>query len=134
MKTIIAQTEFYKIEVDTTKNRAYLQIIGFWRDYETVKEYPSQWQKAVPLLEKGFTLLVDLTQMRTTNAQIEELHIEAQKIVKEAGVAMVAEVLSEDFFLALQTEMLLQKSGMPANKFNNTEAAEAYLEAFIAKK
>ncbi len=47
MTTSIAQTPQYKLSVSKAKNRAYLTIIGFWRNPEEVSEYIADWKKAV---------------------------------------------------------------------------------------
>ncbi len=45
MKTI-AKTAYYSIAVDTTKNRIYLTIIGFWKSPEIVPAYVEDMKKA----------------------------------------------------------------------------------------
>jgi hypothetical protein len=44
------------IEIAPEKNRAYLKIIGFWRNAEAVPNYIADWKKALDGLKKDFTL------------------------------------------------------------------------------
>ncbi len=55
----IAQTNCYKIEIDKTKNRLYLKVIGFWNDFSVVSNYPDNIKKAGQELTPGFTVLAD---------------------------------------------------------------------------
>lgn len=64
MKTIIAQNPQYEISVVIPKNRAYLKIIGFWRNPEQVSSYLDDWEKAIAILRPGFTLLADVREMK----------------------------------------------------------------------
>ena len=92
----INNTKQYVISVSPEKNRAYLKIIGFWRGPEVVPDYIKDWTKAMSLLNKGFTLLTDASEMKTHPASVRPLHEQAQALLLKAGVSKVAEVLKDD--------------------------------------
>src|SRR5688572_23707009 len=95
-KVKINENKHYTIHISTEKNRAYLKIIGFWRNTEIVPEYLSDWTKAVSKLKKGFALVTDATEMKTHPQELRKLHEQAQAILLKAGVSKVAEIIKDD--------------------------------------
>lgn len=128
MKTSIAENKLYHIHISKEKNRAYLKIIGFWRNPEAVPEYISDWRKSVSLLKKGFTLLTDASEMKTHPQEMRKVHEEAQKLVMEAGLTKVAEVIPNDI-TEYQLDSIAQSNGFPKKSFRSLEEAEKWLDA-----
>lgn len=127
MTSTIAQTPQYKISVDKGKNRAYLTIVGFWRNPEEVPNYVSDWKKAVTMLRPGFTLLTDVREMKIHPASVRDVHEEAQKLLVNAGVRKVAE-LHADKVAEMQLDGVSKDSKMPKQNFSDPKEAELWLD------
>lgn len=124
----INDTKQYKISVSPEKNRAYLKIIGFWRSPEVVPEYLKDWTKATSLLNKGFTLLTDASEMKTHPQELRKLHEQAQAILLKAGVSKVAEVLKDDV-TEMQLNAVAKATQFPKQNFRSAEEAEKWLDS-----
>lgn len=127
MTTSIAQTPQYRLSVSKAKNRAYLTIIGFWRNSEEVSEYINDWKKAVAALNPGFTLLTDAREMKIHPVSVRELHEEAQALIVRAGVRKVAE-LQADKVAEMQLDGVSKETKMPKQNFNDPVKAEQWLD------
>lgn len=123
----IAQTPQYELAVSTAKNRAYLKIIGFWRDPEQVPDYINDWKKTVAGLKPGFTLLTDAREMKIHPGAVRALHEEAQNLIIEAGVKRVAE-LQKNKPAEMQLDGVSKETKMPKRNFNDQEEAEHWLD------
>lgn len=128
MKKTIVQNKFYELYISETKNRAYLKIIGFWRNPETVPEYLSDWEKTLTQLKKGFTLLTDASEMKTHPQEMRKVHENAQKMVMDAGLTKVAEVIPNDI-TEYQLDSIAQTNGFPKRTFRTVEDAEKWLDS-----
>lgn len=123
----INDNKYYKIAVSPEKNRAYLKILGFWRNAEAVPDYLKDWTKATSLLNKGFTLLTDASEMKTHPADVRKLHEQAQAILLKAGVSKVAEVLKDDV-AEMQLDAVAKTTQFPKKNFRKPEDAEKWLD------
>jgi hypothetical protein len=127
MPTVINDTKFYRISVATEKNRAYLKILGFWRNAEAVPDYLKDWAKAASMLKKGFTLLTDASEMKTHPSDVRKLHEQAQAMILKAGVSKVAEVLKDDV-AEMQLDAVAKTTQFPKRNFRTAEEAEKWLD------
>lgn len=127
MTTSIAQTPQYKLSVSKAKNRAYLNIIGFWRNPEEVSEYVNDWKKTIAALSPGFTLLTDVREMKIHPASVRGLHEEAQTLIVKAGVRKVAEIQA-DKITEMQLDGVSKDTKMPKKNFNDPAKAEQWLD------
>lgn len=123
----INDTKYYKISIAPEKNRAYLKILGFWRNTEAVPDYLKDWNKAVSLLSKGFTLLTDASEMKTHPQDVRKLHEQAQAILLKGGVSKVAEVLKDDV-AEMQLDAVAKTTQFPKKNFRTAEDAEKWLD------
>lgn len=127
MKRTIRQHKFYEMAVDPSINRFYLRILGFWRSKEEVSGYLPDLEKALSEIQPGFTLLTDLSEMKTHPAEVQELHLQAQALLLRKGLRQTAEVYASSF-VQFQTSAISKKSTMPSRQFESHEAAEGYLD------
>lgn len=125
---IIAQTPQYELSVSQAKNRAYLRIIGFWRNTDQVPEYIADWKKAVAALKPGFTLVTDAREMKIHPAAVRKLHEEAQTLIIKAGVKSVAEI-QLDKIAEMQLDGVSKDTAMPKKNFNDPKEAELWLDS-----
>lgn len=124
----ISNNKYYSISVSPEKNRAYLKIIGFWRNAEAVPDYLKHWTTAVSKLKKGFTLLTDASEMKTHPKDVVKLHEQAQAILLKAGVVKVAEILRNDDLAEMQLNAVAKTTQFPKQNFKSAEEAEAWLD------
>ena len=123
----INDTRFYRISVSPEKNRAYLKILGFWRSTEVVPDYLNDWNKAMSMLKKGFTLLTDASEMKTHPQDVRKLHEQAQAIILKAGVSKVAEVLKDDV-AEMQLDAVAKTTQFPKKNFKTAVDGEKWLD------
>ncbi len=124
----INETRQYTIFILPEKNRAYLKIIGFWRNPEAVPDYLKDWTKATTLLTKGFTLLTDASEMKTHPQELRKLHEQAQALLLKAGVSKVAEILKDDV-AEMQLDAVAKTTQFPKKNFRSAEEAERWLDS-----
>ena len=125
---IVRNNQYYKLEVSVEKNRAYLTILGFWKNAGVVPDYLDDWNKATSLLQKGFTVLTDASAMKTHPQDVRALHEQAQAIILKGGVSKVAEVLENDV-TEMQLNAVARDTKIPKKNFRSVEDAELWLEA-----
>lgn len=130
---IIAQTPQYELSVSTSKNRAYLRIIGFWRNPEQVPNYLEDWVKAVAALKPCFTLVTDAREMKIHPAAVRVLHEKAQAYIIKAGLFKVAEIQA-DKITELQLDGVSQDTSMPKRNFNDPVEAEQWLDSISVQE
>ena len=128
MKSLIAKTNYYSIEVDKGNNRAYLGIFGYCKSTDAVPNLLNDVEKAASQLGNGFTLLTDVSQMKTHPQDVSALHIESQKIWVKNGLAKTAEVLPNSAVDRMALGHRSRTSGMTAKGFEDIQKAEAWLD------
>ena len=126
--TEIAKTNKYSVSVDSNKNRMYLTVVGFWASPSDVPNYIDDVKKASAAVTKGFTILTDLTQMKTPAPELGPIHEQAQKSLINAGLKKTAEILSDDAIAKMVMDRYSKASGMEKMVFNNKHDAEAWLD------
>jgi hypothetical protein len=125
--TTIASNKHYIIGISREKNRAYLKIIGFWRNPEAVPDYIADWTRAISALKKEFTLLTDASEMKTHPQEVRKLHEQAQALLLKAGIRKVAEILKDDV-TEMQLDSVAKTTQFPKKNFRDRETAELWLD------
>lgn len=125
-KILIAENKHYTLAVAQDKNRAYLKIIGYWRNVDAVPEYLNDWKKTLEKLKNGFTLLTDASEMKTHPQDVRKLHEQAQALVLKMNVSKVAEIIADDI-TEMQLDSVAKTTQFPKKNFNNIDAAEKWL-------
>ncbi|WP_162054056.1 hypothetical protein [Pontibacter pamirensis] len=126
-KIVVAQNQCYELLYDSVKNRIYFIIKGFWKNKEAVPHYLDDIQKALKLAKPGFNLLSDLRTMITHPQRLCRLHIEAQTLLRKAGLVRVASVEPVDRIATLQLKEIMSESQLPLRCFTSCKEAEAWL-------
>lgn len=127
MRQVIYENQQYQIGIDKDKNRAFITIIGFWRNPEEVSEYLPDLDRALQQLQPDFTLLTDLSQMKPHPQALNPVHLAAQQLLLSRGLTQTAEVISSSI-VQFQTDLLSKQSSMPLRQFKSLEQASAYLD------
>jgi len=125
---VIAENEYYSIIVDEIKNRVYLTIVGFWEDMDVVPNFISDMTKASQSVSRGFTVLVDITQMKPPPKKVGEMHMKAQGIFLGAGLVKTAELLPANVIAKMAVDRYSRESGMQKGSFSSREEAEKWLD------
>lgn len=126
-KIVVAYNESYELLYDSVKNRIYFIIKGFWKNKEAVPNYLKDMQEALKLAKPGFSLLSDLRTMITHPQRLCNLHVEAQTLLKSAGLVKVASVEPVDHIATLQLKEIMSKSKLPLRRFTSCKEAEEWL-------
>lgn len=129
MRTLVAKTEFYTIETDVAKNRAYLTFTGFCNKADEISCYLEDVTKAAQQLKTGFTLLTNATEFKTPPAEVAALHEKSQRIWMEKGLSKTAEILSESALTQMTLNRFSKSTGMTKKEFLQRQAAEAWLDS-----
>ncbi len=130
MKQVVFENKHYQIGLDKDKNRAYITIVGFWRSPQDVEDYVRHLDQVLLQLQPGFTLLTDLTEMKTHPQVINPIHLAAQQLLLDRGLTQTAEVVSSSI-VQFQTESLSKQSAMPLRQYVSPQEAEAYLDTLL---
>ncbi len=125
----ISKTDFYSINIDPGKNRAYLTFTGFCKSPGDMPNFLADITKAAQGLKKGYTLLTDATLMKTPSEEVSGLHEKSQKIWVEKGLAKTAEIVPESAVLKIALKRYANSTGMQKKEFTNRQEAEKWLDA-----
>lgn len=128
MKDLIAKTDFYSIEIDKVKNRAYLGVYGSCKGVDDIPNFLDDIRNASSKLSKGFTLLTDATKMKTHPPEVSDLHVDSQKVWLEGGLLKTAELIPVSSIDRLALGRRAKSSGMPVKGFESVEEAETWLD------
>lgn len=128
-KLNIASNTYYDLSYDASKNRIYLNLKGFWPNEQSVSHYLKDWQRVLALTQPKFTVVTNMIDAKTYTKEIMTVHEQAQRLITNADVLQVAEVLNESAFLDAQAKALIQKSQMPRSKFKSLAEAETWLDS-----
>jgi tRNA U34 5-methylaminomethyl-2-thiouridine-forming methyltransferase MnmC len=129
-KTKLVYNDYYEIDIDQQKNRAYLTLQGFWQDRTSIETYLQDIQSALEKLQDSFTLMVDLTHYDGTSSGMHSIHVEAQKLAMLKHLSKIAEIFSENPMVKMFSEMYSKESGINAMAFKNKEHAERWLDLY----
>ena len=128
MKNVVAKTALYLIEADRTKNRAYLTFTGYCADPSEMPNFLNDVKKATQGLGQGFTLLTDVTGMKTPSKEVAELHVQSQTLWVTSGLSKTAEIMPASAIAKMAVDQYSKTTGMDKKWFNNQADAEAWLD------
>jgi hypothetical protein len=129
VRELIADTEFYKLEVDSAENRSFSIYRGFWPDNEEFKKnYLANMQKLVSRLRPGFTTVVDIRELKIPAQGVMETIIKVQELIKNAGVKKSARI-SDQPIQTLAADRVGRENEMKetTRTFNSLPEALAWL-------
>lgn len=126
--THIARNKCYEISYDGTKNRIYFSILGFWKSKASIPDFLNDWEKALQLVTPGFTVLIDMRTMITHPQQLNGLHEQSMKMIRDAGVSQIANVMPTDRIASLQINEITDRVELPVHVFETCKAADEWLD------
>lgn len=125
---IIVKNEYYMIGIDERKNRLYLTISGFWESNSVVPNFFIDFRKAVSKLSPDYTILADVTQMKTPPADVATLHTKVQQMAIFKGLKKTAEVVNGNMITKMAINRYSRQSGMNKKIFHDRKKAETWLD------
>ena len=130
MKRLIAENDYYKVEVDKVKNRMYSVYRGFWEKPSDIPNYLEDVESAIGMLTSGFTTIVDLREMKTPSPDVTELIIKMQKFSIDAGFSRGARVM-DTAMVTITTGRVTRESEAEeqVRMFGSWEEAEEWLDS-----
>ncbi len=125
----IVKNEFYELAVDKQKNRISWVIKGFWKNVDAVPNFNSDWKKATDQVQKGFTIIADLTTMKPFPPDVAKLNEVKQQELMKLGCAKVAQV-NFNPTAVMQINRVTKQSGMNSilQAFENFNDANKWLD------
>ena len=129
MKNQIVSNEYFRIEVDNSKNRIYASFFGFWSKMEIMDEYLSYLTKALAAIKKGFTLLADLRTFKTLPNDLVAKQKLAMEDLAKAGMSKVAVILPQSVISEVQLKSSMNETAMPEKQFSTVKKGEEWLDA-----
>lgn len=129
MLKTIASNSYYDIAIDAAKNRIHITIKGFWETKDLVPHYIADIREAVSLAGPSFSVLANLTRMVPPTHEVTGLHLEAQELLVESGLARSAEVVN-DPLLTNVTNGYSTPLKMTRRIFYDPGFAELWLDSF----
>jgi len=123
---LVAETDYYRCEIDRSKNRMYLIYKGLWANMKQVPDFVRHHAETVNQLSPGFTVLADVRQME--GVVISDIIEECQRYAIKAGIRKAARVYAKPTFMEVQAERMHERSGMLSRSFYSVEEAEAWLD------
>lgn len=113
------------MKVDTSSNRLYITIKGFWRDKGN---YLGDLETACRTMNSGFKIHVDLTGMKAPKPEVGKVHEDAQKMLMQFGLSQTAEVHGRDAIARMALNKYSTNSGMDKQVFSTHDEAKAWLD------
>ncbi len=129
MRQSISETRNYTISVDTSINRLYIVLRGFWLDPSQIPDYVGNISTAVGVLSGPFTALVDVREMHTPGHLVKDIHVAAQKICISSGLRKSAEIFPEGISKQLELEEYSLESKLFRRSFRSIVEAELWLDS-----
>jgi hypothetical protein len=130
-RELIAENEFYKLEVDSSENRSYSIYRGFWPDTEEFKTgYYSDMMKLVSRLRSGFTTVVDVREFKLGPQGVMETIVKVQGVIKDSGVKKSARI-SDQAIHKLAADRIGREADMKetTQTFNSLSEALKWLDS-----
>lgn len=129
MREVIANTEYYEMEVDREKNRSYSIYRGYWESVDAVPDYLDDVSRVCKRLKPGFTTIIDLREMKIPHPEVMKLLIKAQEIGEKSGFSRCARIVLTPLE-KLATKRIVSEASEKekSREFNTVEEAEKWLD------
>lgn len=121
----------YNLEVDYSKNRAYLVILKKWDDSHEFCDFSAEWEEIIRHIKVDFTIICDFRLMPILSRPMVELFENMQEYVNKNGLCHIAEIVAENDISNLQMARIAERSGVPLKRFQSDELADKYLDRFL---
>ena len=124
----------FVLTVDSTKNRVYCTMRGFWKQVDDADAYLNAWRTAIRQMSNHFTVIVDLSDLNIMSPEWVTLAFEVEKLVISAGLLATAEVIPANPTVKMQANRISYDTNMTKRVFINRDDAEAWLDSLAGAK
>lgn len=132
MYLIAFRTE-YQITVEPARNRTFYKHYAELTQANKLPDYQDNWQQALAVMQPGFTILSDMTDLPTVSEHLAELIGQAQQRVIDHGVRLAAAVHAPGSETYYASETIREESGMPMRTFTDLWEADKFLDELVAE-
>lgn len=127
MELIKIKADHYVLEADKEKNQVYFKLFGDIPSVNEISRFESDWMSTIDNLQKGFTILADLREMKPLPPDVAQLNQEIQGQLMQRGCKKVAQVASLD--VVVEVNKMAEKNGLKEilRGFSLTSTVERWL-------
>ncbi len=112
----------YQVKIDPVKNRLYITLTGFLNP-EGMKKWASETISAAKKMNRGYDVIIDLTQFKPTSPEGAKEIERVQNFFKISGVRRGVQVVGDNVLGGLQFKRMSIQSGFdPVNVATLAEA------------
>jgi hypothetical protein len=126
METIV-KNEKYEVRFDKSKNRLFYTFTGFWETPDVVVNLMDDCKKGLDQMSSGFTLLVNLSAIKTPSKDVRALFVELQQITMGYNPGRIAEVM-DSMMVKVNVDETHDISGVKTKQFDSVEKATQWLD------
>lgn len=129
---LIAFCPEYQITVEPDRNRIFYKHYAELAQAKELPNYLNDWRLALAIMQPGFTILSDMTDLPTVSDHLAELIGLAQQLVLGMGVRQVATVhapSSETYYIS---ETVRAESALPVRTFTDLWEADKFLDELVS--
>jgi hypothetical protein len=130
MKQMVTKNALYEFQVDVEKNRIYFTPIGDWNLPQDVPDYINDIKTCVGMVKDGYTVLSDITHLGVPSPEVNQLHSDAQEMMRKAGQRKAA-IVNRSLTLNVHLDKVYDHVGkdhFQMGTFNDLEEAEKWLD------
>lgn len=124
----IASHPKYVIKVDPEKNRLYIKFQGDIRQPEEIQSFPSDAEKAISMVSKGFTVLANVRNARLGFLILTHFE-QIQNFLIQSGMSRSAEIFSDDCVQKMQLNMVSRSTKLSKQCFSSELEGENWLDS-----
>ncbi len=126
---VMITNEFYDLDYDPERNQINWKVKGYWASVNEVPNMEKDWKSMLAKARKpGFNILADLTEMKVTPHDVQELHAKIQQQIIQSGVQKIATITTSTM-TRISVKNIGSVSGITqmASDFNDPMKAQAWL-------
>lgn len=117
----------YRIYVDTLRNLIVYERLEQQTLVSEIPYFLPDWERILTQVEPGFRLLIDVTRTLGPNLSLLPQYLRLRELFREAGVAVIAEVLPHTHNMRQLSGLLAERQTLPVARFHDRLAAERFL-------
>jgi len=122
----------HQITVGPARNRIFYKHYAELAHAQELPDYHGDWQQALAVMQPGFTVLSDMTDLPTVSDHLAELIVQARQRVVSHGVRLVAAVHAPDSETHYASETVREELGLPMRTFTDLWQADKFPDELVA--
>jgi hypothetical protein len=126
----VANNEYYDLGYDSSKNRVYWSMKGFWPGMSAVPNFEKDWDTIQSMVKPGFDIFADISTLKTMPDDVKDAQDRRQVKLVTAGCRKVG-TLVQSAVTKISMNQAIQGSGI--DKILRYCATPDEVEAFFAE-